>query len=234
MRDFRRIRLLLPLLAAVVALLAASCAKEPRQAVGRLDTPEHHTLRGHDFIEQGNWEEAERSFELAISLGKDHGPAYAGKAIVVAHRADQPNLPYDEREELFEEAEDLLDEAYSNAKDEEQQRVYHVAAIRVHRLTRVPEGWLEEALDHYEDAVDLDEREVDPEPHFYMARAYRDAFRMQRAQELYRRVLGMDTPMTGKADAELALVQKILRAEPGSRHGRVIAFEESITRADGK
>ncbi len=220
------------LCALAVALLAAGCAKEPRKAVGRLDTPEHHTLRGHDFIDKGNWAEAGRSFDLAISLDSEHGPAYAGKAIVVAHRAEKPGLSQDEREDIAEEAGDLIEEAFDNSDSDEHRRAAHVAAIRVLRRTKVPDDWLDDALDHYEDAVDLDPREVDPRPHFYMARAHRDAFRMNDAQALYRRVLAMDTPMSGRADAELAVVQKIIRAEPGSRHGRTIAFDEQITRAD--
>jgi len=65
-----------------------------------------------------------------------------------------------------------------------------------------------------------------------MARVYRDAFNMAKAQELYTKVLGMNRAKTKEADDELALVQKVIRAEPGSRHGKIIAFEPSITRAD--
>jgi hypothetical protein len=65
-----------------------------------------------------------------------------------------------------------------------------------------------------------------------MARAYRDAFQMDKAQDLYRKVLGMNSSKYQQADAELALVQKIIRAEPGSQHGRAVAFEPSISRAD--
>lgn len=220
------------LLAAVTALLAAGCGKEPRKAVGRLDTPEHHTLRGHDFIDKGRWDDAERSFDLAIDLGKDHGPAYAGKAIVVAHEAAKPGLSEDQREDFAEKADDLLDEALKYSNNDEEERAAHTAGIRVFRLSKLPRDWLSEAADHYEDAVDLDRRQIDPDPHFYMARAYRDAFAMKKAEDLYRKVLGMNTSKTGQADAELSVVQKIIRAEPGTRHGRVIAFADSISRAD--
>ena len=217
------------LLAAVAVLLAAGFATEPPKAVGRLDTPEHHTLRGHDFIDKGRWDDAERSFDFAISLGKDHGPAYAGKAIVVAHEAAKPGLSEDQREDFAEKADDLLDEALKYSKNEDEERAAHTAGIRVFRLTKLPRDWLSEAADHYEDAVDLDSRQIDPDPHFYMARAYRDAFAMKKAEDLYRKVLGMNTSKTGQADAELSVVQKIIRAEPGSRHGRVIAFADSIS-----
>ena len=230
--ELRRIPLLVVLLAAVAALLAAGCAKPPRVAEGRLDTPEHHTLRGLDFIEEGNWAEAGRSFDLALSLGKDYGPAYAGKAIVVAHTADTKTMNEGQRERIYNQAKELLDKADKYAKGDDQERAYHVAAIRVHRLTQFPRNYVSNAEAHYEKAVKLDPRGLDPDPAFYMARAYRDEFQLNKAQEMYRKVLGMNTSKTGKADEELSLVQKILRAEPGSRVGKVIAFDESITRAD--
>ena len=219
-------------LAVLVALLASGCGKGPRKAVGKLDTPEHHTLRGHDFIDKGEWDKAERSFDLAIDLGKEYGPAYAGKAIVVAHKSAAPGLDEDQREDLAKEADDLIDDAFDNANEPDDKRTVHVAAIRVFREAKIPEDWLDEAEGHYEDAVDLDERDVDPTPHFYMARAYRDAFEMRKAEDLYRKVLGMKTPLSRDADRELEIVQKIQRAAPGSRHGKVIAFEPSISRAD--
>ena len=79
-------------LGAGLVVLAAGCAKEPRSAVGRLDTPEHHTLRGHDFVDEGKWADAEREFDLALSLNKDFGPALAGKGIVTAKKAGARGL----------------------------------------------------------------------------------------------------------------------------------------------
>ena len=221
------------LLFGVIALLGlGGCGKAPRKAVGKLDTPQHHTLRGHDFIEKGDWEEAGKSFDLAISLGRAHGPAYAGKAIVVAHGATAAGLDADQREKRFEKAGDLVDQALDNAETPAEKRAAHVAGIRVQRLTKVERKWLVEAEEHYEDAVGLDKRRLDPDPHFYMARAYRDAFEVRKAEDLYRKVLGMNSGKSSMANTELALVQKVIRAEPGSRHGRVIAFAPTISRAD--
>ncbi len=221
------------LLIGVIAMLGlGGCGKEPRKAVGLMDTPQHHTGIGHDFIEKGNWKEAGKSFDLAIGLGKDHGPAFAGKAIVVAHGATAGGLDAEQREKLFEQADDLVDQALDKAETPGEKRAAHVAGIRVHRLTKVERKWLVEAEEHYEDAVKLDKRRLDPDPHFYMARAYRDAFEVRKAVDLYRKVLGMNSRKSGMATTEMALVQKVIRAEPGSRHGRVIAFAPSISRAD--
>ena len=217
----------------VVAMLGlGGCGTPPRKAVGLMDTPQHHTRIGHKFIEKGQWKAAGESFDLAIGLGKAHGPAYAGKAIVVAHGATARGLGADQREALYEQAGDLVEQALDNAETPEEKRAAHVAGIRVQRLTKVERKWLAEAEEHYEDAVQLDKRRLDPDPHFYMARAYRDAFEVRKAEDSYRKVLRMNSSKTGMANAELALVQKVIRAEPGSRHGRVIAFAPTISRAD--
>jgi tetratricopeptide (TPR) repeat protein len=224
----------LPLLLTAAALLfwIAGCSAPPRGAQGRLDTPEHHTLRGQDAIDKGDWAEAARSFDLALSLNREFGPALAGKAIVVAQSANEPGLPPKEREKRVDQATDLLTDARKKAADDDQKRDAWIAAIRVRRITKSPANWLSRAEDAYDDAVKLDKRQQDPDPHFYMAQAYRDAFEMQKASDLYRRVLQMNRGRTQQADAELAVVQKILRAEPGSRHGRAVAFEPTLSRAD--
>jgi S-layer homology domain len=225
-------RTLAALAALAALLLLAGCAEKSRVAAGRLDTPEHHTLRGHDLIDEGKWDEAGRSFDLAISLGGNYAPAYAGKAIVVAHAADSRTASQAQRDDVYLKAKKYLDDAKKYSKNDDEERAYHVAAIRVYRLAKSPPDWLDEAEDHYRIALKRDPRNLDPDPHFYMARARRDAFQLNQAQELYRKVLAMNTPKTGQADRELALVQKILRAEPGSRHGRVIAFDDTISRGD--
>lgn len=229
--------LMLPLLAMTAALGAAlfisSCAKPPREAVGRLDTPEHHTLRGQDAIDNGDWAAAEREFNLALSLDKEYGPALSGKGIVLAHKSAEPGIKAAEREKLAEQALDLANQGNKRAKNNDQKRGAYTSLIRVHQIAKYPaKDWLEDAEDAYKSAVKLDERRIDPDPHFFMARAYRDAFDMQRASDLYRRVLSMNRGRTQQADAELAVVQKILRAEPGSLHGKVVAFEPAISRAD--
>lgn len=225
-------QVLLPFAFGAMILAAAACADKPRTATGRLDTPEHHALRGYDFIEEGRWEEAERSFGLALSLDNEFSQAQAGMAVVTGYKASLPGVSADKREDLGEKAEDLVDDALGNAKNDRDERVAHIAGIRSMRLSKHEKKWLNEAKDHYEDAVDLDEQGRDPRPHFYMARAYRDSFDMRRAQDLYTKVLGMNRGMTKEADDELAILQKVIRANPGTRHGKVIAFETSISRAD--
>lgn len=231
MIAMRSIRWGLPLLALLAALALASCAKKPRVAEGRLDTPQHHTLRGYDAIAAGNWQEAGREFDLAISLGKDYGPAYGGKAIVVGHEASGYQTSHEKKLEVLGKVQELLSEAKKYAKNDNETRAYHVAAIRAYRQVK-PADYLDQAESHYKDALDLDPQHNDPQPYFYMARVYRDAFKLQKAQDLYQKVLAMSTPLNAKADEELAQVQKVIRAEPGTPYGKTIAFDPTITRAD--
>lgn len=233
MKVRNRMLPVLALLAAASTLLFfSSCAKPPREAAGKLDTPDHHVLRGQDAIERDDWDGAEREFNLALSLDKEYGPALSGQGIVTAHKAAAPGLKADDRKKRAEQAIDLGEQGRKRAKNDDEKRVAYVGLIRIHQTAKYPEKWLGEAEDAYKSAVKLDERKVDPDPAFFMARAYRDAFDMQRASDLYRQVLGMNRGRGQQADAELAVVQKILRAEPGSLHGKIVAFEPSITRAD--
>ena len=214
-------------------LVLAGCGKEPRRAEGRLDTPDHHALRGHDFLDQGKYTDARESFELALSLNKKYSPAQSGMAIVMAAKAQDHGLSKGQREDIFKDARRMVKDALSNAADKDEKRQAYVAMIRVHTLTREPsDSWVKDAQDAYEDALDEDKKGDDPDPHFFMARAYRDGFEMQKAQDLYRKVLGMKSSRNAMADKEMAIVQKILRAEPGSLHGKIVAFADSLTRAD--
>ena len=224
------------LLAAAVALALAlsfgGCAEKPREQQGRLDTPDHHALRGNDLMDQERWKDAENEFNLALSLEKDYAPALSGLAVVKAHAATLTGVPVKDKEKLVDQADDLASRGLSKAKDEDQKRGARVARIRMYTYTQTPDSWLKKAESDYETAVDLDRRKQDADPDFFIARAYRTAFQMQKSQDAYQRVLALNKGRTQQANDEMALVQKILRAAPGSMHGKLIAFEPSLSRAD--
>jgi tetratricopeptide (TPR) repeat protein len=219
-------------LATAVLLLAAGCGEKPRAPGAVLDTPEHHSLRGNDLIDKGDWTGAKREFDLALSLDKKFSPALAGLAVVTAQDATAMGLTADQKEKKAEAAKDLYKKALSEAKNDDEERTAHVAAIRVHQMTQVPKDWLDDTRSHYKDAVDTKGSAEDPDPHFYQARAERTAFNLNEASNLYQKVLAMNRGKTKQADAELAVVQKVIRAQPGSRYGKQIAFLEKVSRAD--
>ncbi len=216
------------MLSAVV--LVVGCSSNSRQASGRLDTPEHHVLRGNDAIAVGNFERAEREFELSLGLKEDYAPALAGLAVVKAQVGTKPLLSKRQRERYFEQSKDYLKKAFDKARGPENLEVY-LAAIQVSRINK-EKRWIKNAESQYFKALKLSGDKNEARPHLYMARVWRDAFQLPKAEELYRRVLGQDSPLNEVADAELAVVQKIRRAAPGSRYGKLIAFDDRITRAD--
>ena len=224
--------LLMAVVALAGALSLAGCATKPREQQGLLDTPDHHVLRGNDLMDQEHWSDAENEFNLALSLDKEYGPALSGLAVVKAHAAAQTGLSAKDKEKLVDQADDLASRGLSKAKDDDQKRGARVARIRMYTYVQTPDSWLKKAESNYEDAVDLDKRKQDADPDFFIARAYRTAFQMQKAQDAYQRVLALNKGRTQQANDELALVQKVLRAAPGSMHGKLIAFEPSLSRAD--
>ncbi|HEX7928576.1 MAG TPA: hypothetical protein VF678_13365, partial [bacterium] len=197
----------LPMLALLAAagtlLFVTSCAKPPREATGRLDTPDHHVLRGNDAIDNNDWATAEREFNLALSLDKEYGPAISGKAVVTAQKSTDPALKAADREKRADEAVDLAKDGIKRAKNDNEKRGAYVARIRVAQIAKYPaKDWYDDAEDAYKAAVKLDDRKVDPDPDFFMARAARDAYKMQRSQDLYRKVLSMNRGRTQQADSE--------------------------------
>jgi hypothetical protein len=232
-RNRHPLSLILLGLAAAGLLLAAGCAPKPRAPGAVLDTPEHHTLRGHDLIDKADWAGARREFELALSLDRKYSAAMSGLAVVTAQESTAAGLKPDQREDKVDEAVDLYKNGLSEAKNEDDERAAHVAAIRVHTLTQTPsDDWLDETRDHYEDAVDTQGGADDPLPHFYQARAERMSFNLVEASNLYQRVLAMNKGKSKEADQELSVVQKVIRAQPGSRYGKQVAFLEKVNRAD--
>src|SRR5271170_2148377 len=88
----------LAVLALIGALGLSACSQPPRQAQGKLDTPDHHVLRGYDLIDQERWSDGETEFNLALSLDKDYAPAMSGLAVVKAHASSDGSLSQKDKE----------------------------------------------------------------------------------------------------------------------------------------
>jgi hypothetical protein len=215
--------------ALVAALGLAACSEKPREAQGKLDTPDHHVLRGNDLLDQDRFGDAEAEFNLALSLDKDYGPAFSGLAVVYAHESSVNNKEHDR---LADKAIDAADKGLSRAKDDDAKRLARTTYIRVYTYTQSPDSWLDKAHTAYEKAKDLDSRQIDPDPDFFMARAYRAAYEWSKSMDEYSKVLGMNRGRQEQANNEFAVVQKIVRAAPGSMHGKLIAIQPSLSRAD--
>ncbi len=225
-------------LALISLLFAVGCSKdvEPRKAQGTLDTPDYHVLRGKDMLDQQDWDGAEQQFDLALELDSAYPPAQAAKAYVLTYRSQQTGREEEQIEELVEQSEELLSDALSSADNPEETASVQIFALRNETLQQ-DDNWLEDAEEHFAEAIEVYEdnpemRGSRSEPHFYMGLAYQQALEFNEAQASLRRVLEINRGFTREANAALALLDKIVRAQPGTRHGKEVALLSQISRAD--
>ena len=158
-------------------LIFSGCGKspEPRKRQGTLDTPAHHALRGQDLLKQKRWNAAEKQFDSALELNPEFAPALSGKALVKAHQSSQPGRKAERVEALREESRDLLKESLNHAESPEHQIRVRIDAVQVETQLK-EDDWLEQAGDHYGEALELVEdqpalRKRLPELNFYMGEA---------------------------------------------------------------
>lgn len=219
------------LMAGLVSLGVLSACTSTRESVGVMDSPEHHALRGNNLIDENRWAEALGAFNQGLSLNPKSVENLSGKAVVLAHDASVSTNSKN-REKLASEARDLAESAKSKAEGKDQERLAHQTLMRVYGYIQTPENWLKRVEDHFQEALEAAPPQGDPTTHLYMARAYRAAFALDKAQAQYTKVLSMNGAKTAEADRELEMVQKVMRAQPGSRVGKQVAFMESLTRGD--
>ena len=219
-------------------LIFSGCGKspEPRKRQGTLDTPAHHALRGQDLLKQKRWNAAEKQFDSALELNPEFAPALSGKALVKAHQSSQPGRKAERVEALREESRDLLKESLNHAESPEHQIRVRIDAVQVETQLK-EDDWLEQAGDHYGEALELVEdqpalRKRLPELNFYMGEAYLAARAFADASGHYARVLELNQSFTREADRQQTLVQKIVRAQPGSPYAKEVALVAEISRAD--
>ena len=221
-----------------LAVLLIGCSQSgPRKASGKLDTPEHHVLRGMDAVEKGRWNAAAQEFELALELNAEHAPALAGKALVQAHRSNEDGRTSEKQAELKEQSRDNLDAAISVAESPRHRFAVRVTAIRVETTLKDNEDWLEESQNHAALAAEIleDHPELQSqrgEPLFFMGIAYREGLEFSPAADQFRKVLDLNLTRVREADHALEQLNRVTRARPGTRHGRAVALAKQITRAD--
>lgn len=223
----------------VFSLGMVGCAATPksRQPASKLDDPAHHALRGRDLIKENRWNEARREFRLALEINNTYAPALAGQALVTAQERTLAGKSDREKDKLLEKAEGLYNGAYEHAKNERELAHVHVMTIRVWTMLKTHKNWLKEAEDHFKNAVEIYEDNVPlrtfrAEPHFYLAQAYHAAAQYSKAEAQYQEVLKLNLGFTREAEAALEQIQKIMRAEPGTRLGARIARSSALTRGD--
>ena len=211
-----------------LAFVLGGCGKQPREAVGAYDTPEHHYEIGVRALDDGNLDAAMREFTVALELDDEFGPALAGKGLVMAMQATD--------EDQHEDGIDLIDDGKSNADNDAQKVEAYKAYIRAY-IAGFDKGYIDgdDLISDAELAFKRGKRlaENDLSLNYFLGMAYMEVLDFDQAAEQFAIV---KSDATGRyyqrADASWELLQKAQRAAPGSLIGKRIALVEQLTRAD--
>ncbi len=226
----------------LIVMLSFGCAPKPKPGISPEDNPKHHYLMGMELLDKGDLTGAENHFNRAIHLDERFSPALAGKALILASyassRKGKGHWEVDVKEALK-----YLKKAKKYAENHSEKFIYHVTAIRVY-YTAKPKGWLDEAKDHYEDALDLKHVEETELPyyqtraaaHYFMGYAYYKAYKFRKAENVLAKVLSSRPgKWHDKADMLFKKVQKIVRAMGEytlTDVAKKIAVKDEVTKGD--
>lgn len=198
-------------------LITGGCAPKARPPVSILDTPAHHVFSGMKLLESGKLLDAEREFILAKELDPKYSPAYMGLGLVSGYKGD------------FKSAFKTMSRAKRLAETKEEKTSAYVGFMRLYTQQK-GKDWLEDAEDNFNKAK-LTDKDL-PDSYFYMAIAYKEAFKFGDAAGLFKKVLEINKTFIDKANHQLKVVQKIERAMPGTLIGKKVALLEKVNRVD--
>lgn len=217
-RQMRMRKLFALLMLFTAVLLLVSCGPAARVPTSQLDTPEHHTYTGLRLLDQAKYADAQREFELAVSLDPKYSKAYTGIGLVKTAVND------------FNAAWNSLKMGWKYAKTDEEKLFVYVSRIRYYTQSKLEKKWLDLAKDEFDNAVLTDAKHAPA--YYFMGLAYKAALEFEAAGKMFAKVLDLKTDYISEADVQWNLIQKIQRAMPGTITGKIIAIVERITRAD--
>ncbi len=200
------------------ALMIVACGPKARAPEGQMDTPQHHTFTGMKMLDQEKFEDARRSFDLALSMDRKYSKAYTGLGLVETFTGN------------YQAALDNLDKGAKYAKTDDEKLVSATGKMRYHLIGKQDKKWLDLCKEEFDAAVRIDEKYS--AAYYFMGLAYKQAHDFNAAGLMFAKVLDLKGDYVGKADAEWKFIQKVQRAMPGSEAGKQIALVEKISRAD--
>lgn len=206
-------RRLLPLI--LLVALAIGCGPKPETRQSVLDTPDYHVSQGMKLLDRGQIDDAESSFQRAMGLDRNYAEAYSGMALVQAEWGN------------WDEARDMADEGV--ARDKKNPITWAVRG-RVKSLQMEDDDWLKGSDRDFYRANDLDP--TNDLVYYWWGMAQAQAYNFREASDYLSRAIELNGEWSKEADQELARIQKILRAAPGTRVGSRIALLNKIDRAD--
>ena len=201
------------LLSVFTLLLLASCATPPESD---MDTPEYHFKAGMRAIENGDYQQAIKSFQRSVELDKKFALGYGGLGLANAHLGDNKQ------------AKDFASKCASRgSKDPEALSLSAQAWITMRDSEK---KWFKRAEDYLKKALKRD-KEHEGAMYWYGV-AYLYNYQFDEAENYFRKVVDKRGDYAGKADAKWKLAQKIVRAMPGTPIGKKVALKERINKAD--
>jgi tetratricopeptide (TPR) repeat protein len=217
----------------------SGCSKEqsPRPNQGMLDTPSFHVMRGKDLLDEQRVDAASKQFDLGLELKANYAPALAGKALVKTLQSQQIGLEPRKTSKLLEDAENLLDKALSKADGPNETLSVHLLAMRTITARAEGDDWINVVENHFDEALEIFDNNPDlqaskSEPWYYWGHSNEKALNFEIAQKAFTQVLELNRGFTREANLAIEQLNKVVRAQPGTRHGKELVMIEQITRAD--
>lgn len=208
-------KLLLLTLAAAFIFAFAGCGKKIVKPESVLDTPENHYNQGMRLLEREDLKGAWEEFSRAKAMNPKYPDAFAGMGLVKMFQSK------------YSEAADLVDEGLGI---DSKNKPCLIAKGRIIAAERKGDEWAEDAIKVFDKALKLYPK--DSEILYYKGVACKDAYKFNDAVAAYSQVIENKDDWSKKANADWELVQKIVRAAPGTKVGSKIALMSKIDRAD--
>jgi len=213
-------------LAVLMMVAGWGCGSKTLKKESVLDTPDNHFNQGMRELERGNLAEAKNEFMRAQKLDPKYAESFAGMGLALAYEAEGVK-DAKAQNALYEKALSAVDEAQGKNNKSVESRIIKG---RILTMQRKGEEWVKDAAKQFEEALKLNPNS--DKAYFYLGEAHKNAFQFDLAANAYSKTIAMKGEYAGKADAQYAVVQKIQRAAPGTRHGKEIALIAEIDRAD--
>ena len=209
------IGLICMLLMGFLGLIVSGCATTTREFI--LDSPRHRLTNGFRLLELGRIEDARREFRSALKLDPNCCEAYRGIGLSFG------------MQERFEEAFKAMNQARLCAQGEKEKALANVGFMRLTTLQK-GKNWIDRTERFFLEALDHDPDSF--EAYYYMGAAYARAKMFPKALWAYQKAVEIDGPFREKAQSELDLISKVIKANPHSELGQNIALKTALTRAD--
>jgi len=180
------------LLVPIVSL--GGCAPKAEPLGVMLDTPQHHVLSGMKLLKLERYSDALREFELTKQCDPVFSKAYVGSGLVWGYKGDPKKGLQD-----MAKAKDL-------AKTDEERVFADAGLLRLYLISResAVENWLGEAELAYNDAIALLPKSS--EAHYYMGKVYQEAGQLDKARNLFEKVLEINKTYVDDATHALNLM----------------------------